>query len=185
MTTPFGIRHVSSTTAGSCASPGRSAQKLYLYAFGMLPCTMMNNKIGTSSGTSNTHVRWASTTYVRIPSHHRGKRKCYQKYLLNRSCRTTNPRHILPIRSGRQNGVVTSRYSLGTLLFTNYDTTARLALSLSLSLLGVLARPRATGVTSHLRRGEKNASQLAHLFKLDRYLVRLRAKIQIIIIVYT
>jgi len=47
MTTPFGIRHVSSTTAGSCASPGRSAQKLYLYAFGMLPCTMMNNRIGT------------------------------------------------------------------------------------------------------------------------------------------
>lgn len=109
MTTPFGIRHVSSTTAGSCASPGLSAQKLYLYALGMLPCTMMNNKIGTPSGTSNTDVRWASTTYVRTSSHHRVKRERYQRCLLNRSCRLINLRFILPICGGkRKRGVVTS-----------------------------------------------------------------------------
>lgn len=104
MTTPFGIRHVSSTTAGSCASPGRSAQKLYLYAFGMLPCTMMNNRIGTPSGTNNTHVWWASTTYVRILLHHRGKRERYQKCLLNRSCRMAHPRHILARSNGKRDG---------------------------------------------------------------------------------
>lgn len=109
MTTPFGIRHVSSTSTGSCVSPGLSAQKLYLYALGILPCTMMNNKIGTPSGTSNTDVRWASTTYVRISSHHRGKRERYQRYLLNRSCRLINLRFILPICGGkRKRGVVTS-----------------------------------------------------------------------------
>lgn len=102
MTTPFGIRHVSSTTAGSCASPGLSAQKLYLYALGMLPCTMMNNKIGTPSGTSNTDVRWASTTYVRTSSHHRGKRERYQRCLLNRSCRLINLQFILPICGGKR-----------------------------------------------------------------------------------
>lgn len=95
ITTPFGIRHVSSTTAGSCASPGLSAQKLYLYAFGKLPCTMVNNKIGIPSGTSNTqrtvgehHVRQSTFTS------HKQKRERYQKYFLTRSCRLINLRFI-------------------------------------------------------------------------------------------
>lgn len=73
--------------------------------------------------------------------------------------------HPARTRWEAKTGVVTPRYSLGTSLFTNYDTQPRgLALSLlrSLSLEGVLARPRAPGVTSHLRRGGENASRLAH-----------------------
>lgn len=137
MTTPFGIRHVSSTTAGSCASPGLSAQKLYLYTFGMLPCTMMNNKISRvlRQAQVNTHVRWAKHHVRQDLLTSQGETRALSK-ISPESFMSPDETAAHPVRftNGKRKRYRKRQETLGNVavgmsLFTpNYDTTASLSL---------------------------------------------------------
>jgi len=183
MTTPFGIRHVSSTTADSCASPGLSTQKLYLYVFGTLPCTMVNSKIGILSGTSNTHVRWVREHHVRqffTFTSHKQKRKTLSKIPLDSFVSLDEPAvhfsHLRWKKNARRSVVIVEKNSVNSCVYSLFTSP-----SLNASAIFEFLHFHVTGIGLALHEMLENST----FFQIRPMSHTLRAKIQIIIIVYT